>query len=551
MPKIAESQVVNSALWAAYGDALGFPTELVSEREFEKRTGVARMEQTLDWSRRTGGMFGPEVRFPAGSYSDDTQLRLAVCRAIAGNGFFDVESFAKIELPVWLNYALGAGRASKLAAGNLALRDSTWSHNFFHSTHVEYWNGGGNGAVMRVQPHVWAGHGDDPQAFVGDVIRNAVCTHGHPRALIGAAAHAHCLQLALRTGRPPSPGEWAELGSIASAQAYQSLLDDQELSLVWIPQWEQLSGQKLKTLWDITTAEWIDSSAAAGEACRANSSPAQRYRAVLSELGGFSNNERGSGLKTPLYANVLAWLFRHEGPKAALVAAVNEFGSDTDTIATMAGALAGAHAGFAPDEPVQDAVYIAGEASRLFAISQGQEQAGFSYPDLQRWSAPRTQTDAWVTGDDGPALSGLGALVPTGPEFTSGKGPGHIYQWCELSFGQTVLAKRKKHVRVGGGQRVTGTADNAPSPPQSPRSPPAPPQPARKTRDDEAHSLNTHAADGQRGIDERTRDCIRAGFDPTQLGENLLALVSGPDGVERAIAFAAIIAKAKLARDQR
>lgn len=545
MPKITENQVVNSALWAAYGDAIGFPTELVSPREFERRAGVARMEKMIDWSRRTGGMFGPEVAFPAGSYSDDTQLRMAVCRAIAGSGFFDVESFAKIELPVWLNYALGAGRASKLAAANLVLRDSSWSHNFFHSANVEYWNGGGNGAAMRVQPHVWAGHRDDPSAFVGDLIRNAVCTHGHPRALIGAAAHAYSLHFTLRTGRPPSPREWTELGSVASAQAYQSLLDDQELSLVWIPQWEQFSGLKLRKIWDATAIEWLDAARSASVACSSASRPLEQYRTILSDLGGFTSAERGSGLKTALYANVLAWIFRDEEPKAALITAANEFGSDTDTIGTMAGALIGAHSSAEPSEHIQDTAYIVSEARRLFAIGEGKKQPGFVYPDLMRWSAPRTQTEAWINGNDGAALAGLGTLKAAGPEFTSLKGPGHIYQWCVLPFGQTILAKRKK----------SSVAPRAPI--ARSETDPAATRARHPALTDSLFSADApryaHTREESYGPDlhARTRECIKAGFDATRLGENLLALITGPEGIERAIAFAAIIAKAKLSRDQR
>jgi ADP-ribosylglycohydrolase len=488
-------------------------------------------------------MFGPEVTFPAGSYSDDTQLRLAVCRAIAGNGFFDVESFAKIELPVWLNYALGAGRASKLAATNLGLRDSTWSHNFFHSAQVEYWNGGGNGAAMRVHPHVWASHRDGPGAFIGDVIRDAVCTHGHPRALIGAAVHTHSLHMTLQTGRPPSPEEWAELGSIASAQAYQSLLDDQELSLVWIPQWEQLSGSKLKKLWETTTTEWLDASRSAGATCRSASSPYDKYRTVLSNLGGLSNAERGSGLKTPLYANVLAWIFRDEEPKGALITAANELGSDTDTIGTMAGALIGAFSSVEPHEPIQDAAYIASEARRLFAIGEGREQAGFAYPDLMSWSAPRTQTDAWIESDGEAALAGLGTLKTDGPEFSAPKGPGHIYQWCVLPFGQTVLAKRKKSARAKPRTAAVTHEDNRPSRASSPG--------FEKVSANAPEHAHADKGTAEPDLHARTRDCIRGGFDATRVGENLLALVNGPEGIERAIAFAAIIAKAKLARDQR
>jgi len=549
MPTISERQVVHSALWAAYGDAVGFPTELISEHEFEKRTGKKRVVGTMHWSKRVGGLFGPEIFFPQGSYSDDTQLRLSVSRSIAGDGFFDVESFAKIELPVWLNYALGAGRASKLAAANLALKDSTWSQNFFQSAQVQYWNGGGNGAVMRIQPHVWAGHSHDPAAFMGDVVRNAVCTHGHPRAIIGAAIHAQCLYVTLRNGRPSAPKEWAELGSIAAGQARQSLLDDEELSLVWVPYWEQRSGHNLRKAWDLTTAEWLAACKSASSTCGTHAPPELRYRAILSELGGFGSAERGSGLKTPLYANVLAWLYRDEEPKVPLLLSANSFGSDTDTIGTLAGALVGAVASAAPREELQDSVYIASEARRMYAVGAGQKQPGFKYPDLLKWSAPKTQSDAWICRGPDAALAGLGSLQMMGPEFPSPKGPSLIYQWCELPFGQTILAKRKSQR-----SEKTVKTESIGSPAQTPQTTGSKVVSAlTKTESVKASQMQNRdaLADKNISLDQRTRLCINGNFDPQILGENLLAVINGSEGIERAVAFAAIIAKAKIARDQR
>src|ERR1700729_2272988 len=112
--------IQNSMLWAAYGDALGFITELVSSKEVYKRTHANVASKTVPWFYMVGGHYGAEIELPAGSYSDDTQLRLAVCRAIRGDGIFDVEAFAKIELPIWLSYSLGAGKGTKAAAAALA-----------------------------------------------------------------------------------------------------------------------------------------------------------------------------------------------------------------------------------------------------------------------------------------------------------------------------------------------------------------------------------------------------------------------------------------------
>jgi hypothetical protein len=83
----------------------------------------------VPWRRRVGGQFGVTVDLPAGAISDDTQLRLATCRSMLPDGSFDVETFSKIELPVWLAYALGAGRGSRAAATHLVRRDATWASN--------------------------------------------------------------------------------------------------------------------------------------------------------------------------------------------------------------------------------------------------------------------------------------------------------------------------------------------------------------------------------------------------------------------------------------
>lgn len=115
------------------------------------------------------------VELPAGCWSDDTQLRLSVSRAISNHGF-DVECFARIELPVWTSYALGAGRASIKAARNMEKGKQPWHVQYFPG----WFNAGGNGAAMRIQPHVWSSPGLNGE-YMRDVIIDSVCTHGHPR----------------------------------------------------------------------------------------------------------------------------------------------------------------------------------------------------------------------------------------------------------------------------------------------------------------------------------------------------------------------------------
>lgn len=154
----------NSMLWAAYADALGFISELVNEKGLERRTKGAALDQLISWKKRVGGRQGALVELPAGCWSDDTQLRLSVSRTIGNHGF-DVECFARIELPVWTSYALGAGRASIKAARNMGQGKQPWHANTFPG----WFNAGGNGAAMRIQPHVWSSPG-----LNGEYMRNVI-----------------------------------------------------------------------------------------------------------------------------------------------------------------------------------------------------------------------------------------------------------------------------------------------------------------------------------------------------------------------------------------
>jgi ADP-ribosylglycohydrolase len=564
MAKVNETNVVRSSLWAAYGDAIGFPTELVSAADFEKRNLLSYIEQPIAWRRRVGGMFGPEVDFAEGTYSDDTQLRLSTSRAINSEGFFDVESFAKIELPVWLNYALGAGRGSKAAAANLALKESSWSLNFFASNNTKYWEGGGNGAAMRIHPHVWHNHSGTHRSLLSAVIRNSICTHGHPRALVGAVIHAAMLYETMQNGTAIHPADWAGLGEAMGQAGIDILEADPELPLVWIPTWERFSKVGLRESWMKTIAEWVQASTVAADICAAEHvNPERAYTQVLKALNAFDSSERGSGLKTPLYASVLAWLYRDQAPEVALASAANIFGTDTDTIATMAGALIGVIAPDVPKTKIQDEKYIQSEASRMFYIGRNEKVRSFKYPDLLNWSAPKSQSDAWVSGPKGERLLGIGAIRPFGPIYKTKKGVELVWQWAELDFGQTVLVKRRASQipfdkeAVSEDKEVLSAARKKPSKNGSLIS-------AANMQgsliDDESQPAvaDMHASEvslsdlpkNPLSLDALTQQCIREDFNPTVIGASLLSLMEGPEAIERAIAFTAIIAKAKIFRSK-
>ncbi|MDE2667460.1 MAG: ADP-ribosylglycohydrolase family protein [Acidobacteriota bacterium] len=558
-PHVArERAVVQSALWAATGDALGWITELSHGlRGVVRRTGVSRITKPVAWKRIIGGRGGPRVNLLAGTYSDDTQIRLAVARSIRGDGSFDVEAFAKVELTVWPTYALGAGLGTKTAAVSLSRRSVNWYSNFYNRGGKKYTDSGGNGAAMRIQPHVWSSSSGGDSLIV-DVLRDAIVTHGHPHGFCGAIFHALCLEDAFRKRELPRPEEWAVYID-RFLDLPRLVAEEPQLAAFWKPAWETSAGVSLSRAVTKIRDDGLRDLEFVTEL--KDSSPVEGYKQIVRQLGCLKPQFRGSGLKTALAAIVLAYLFRNFEVEDALQTAVNELESDTDTIATMGGALLGVISRREPDWPLQDHSYIVSEAKRLAAISRGQHQDSFTYPDLGNWDPPARQNSSigWFNGKL--AIAGLGPLTSVGTEYASRDA---VWQWFELPFGQTILAKRKSNLQ----DRIVFS--QLPDPRQraetkrdvtTTRSGNEPRQKGLAFQDRRSEkqagklgrdSPSQRSNQIHRGtVDSWTDDVISSGFDDYTLGKSLNYCIDQTRSVDSAIGFAAIIAKAKLARQRK
>jgi ADP-ribosylglycohydrolase len=541
--------IVRSALWAAYGDALGFITELAPlPKDVRRRAGVERITELVEWKRRVGGKFGVTTTLPVGCYSDDTQLRLATSRSIGRTGDFDVDAFAKVELPVWLSYALGGGRGTKTAASALARSNATWSTNFFSEDGSRYVAGGGNGAAMRIQPHVWITPQDRLGELHPDVIRNSVCTHGHPRGILGAVLHSLFLADTVREGAVPSPPQWLDLVERAG-QTPALIGSDSQLSALWLPLWERQSGQPFAEAFAVAVAESRDQVRSAGETLKRRSEDS--FVEMVQHLGGFDPSTRGAGTASAIAAGALAWL-GWEKPSQWLVAAVNLLGSDTDTIATMAGAMLGAVVADDPPAGLMDHDYLVRDASRLAAIAGlGKATRSFPYPDLLKWSPPRNQVDAIGLLDDDIAVAGMGAATPIG-EFIAQGGKGDSgWQWLKTWFGQTVLAKRRLTLRPL-------PASSAPLRVPDERSQPqlfSPPQDRVRSSEEHEHrpppaeawASTRNAAEREPGPLSVAAAIAKAesrDYSAAMIGNLIIQLsTETPNGIDNAIAFAALVAR--------
>ncbi|CAN7161606.1 ADP-ribosylglycohydrolase family protein [Paraburkholderia hospita] len=576
--------IVNSALWAAAGDALGWITELTDERGVRRRIGADVLHEPIAWKRKIGGISGTQVLLPAGTYSDDTQLRLAVCRAIRGDGSFDVELFAKVELAVWPAYALGAGRGSKAAAANLAKRDVNWFSNFFsYGDGRSYVDGGGNGAAMRVQPHVWRRAGMSDRSFLLDVVRDSITTHGNMLGLCGAVFHADCLSFTLENREIPGPEEWMRF--VDGWTAIEEVIrNDYQLGRFWLAAWERASNVSLSTAIARVAEETRQYILRLREL-----SPnwTKSYRECVGVLDGF-NARQGTGTNTALSAAFLGWTGQDASPEDVLRCAANTIGSDTDTIGTMVGALLGVVVSDEPSWQIQDRDYIRSQALRMGAIARGENGDSFTYPDLIDWQLPSAQTDAVGTVGGRLALAGMGLLEPAGESWKSGD---FAYEWFRLDFGQTVLCKRRvKGVKqldaklvpaaaIQTVERATAASDigtttqvertqsqsvksNADTQVAGRAERPGPThdlfdeqirKPEKRHADDPKRETKTSAAatSERKDLDALTDVAIRSNFDPTTIGECFLECIDTSDGIERGMVFSAILAKAFLARRRR
>ena len=132
-------------------------------------------------------------------------LAVARCRTLSDPGWW--KTFTRTELPLWNLYERGGGASTKRSARSWARGLPPWEVN--ESSEVaSYFNAGGNGVAMRVLPHViYHAGGEDPSQLIHDIFLDGISTHGHPRALVGAAAYGFAAWRFLRSQETIAFGE--------------------------------------------------------------------------------------------------------------------------------------------------------------------------------------------------------------------------------------------------------------------------------------------------------------------------------------------------------
>ncbi|MEZ8709324.1 hypothetical protein AB6H46_23840, partial [Vibrio alginolyticus] len=108
-------------------------------------------------------------------------------------------------------------------------------------------------------------------------------------------------------------------------------------------------------------------------------SGSKSYQGLVEILDLGNVKVRGSGTLTAIAATAAASI--EADLTSLLVTMVNALGTDTDSIATMVGAIRGVVDVSPPPQDVQDQLYIINDAQRLYRISINNEYNNYQYPD--------------------------------------------------------------------------------------------------------------------------------------------------------------------------
>lgn len=363
-----ENKIQGALVYSAVGDALGWPTEFGRYPSIvHKRFGKNYLTDYIEWEKVIGGRFwGYREKIKEGSYSDDTQLAISVARCIDGYGDFDADKFAYSELPLWLSYERGGGKTIKTAARVIVQSKKEWFLNFYKRGEIDYRYAGANGAAMRVLPIALVNINNEKRLYL-DSFKNAIITHGHPRAILGTMIYASAVNLLLKESNISGEKFYDYLIEVIETSS-KFLMEDNWI-YNWTQEWDKKATDgKFKEVFQQTRTEakvYLD------DIKRLLAHEDKDYYQLTRAFDEY----KGSGISTVFVALYLFIKYLNN-PEHSILKAVNMLGSDTDTIANFVGGLCGAYYGLSAIrkdlvDRLQDKDYILKIAAQLHNIVTG------------------------------------------------------------------------------------------------------------------------------------------------------------------------------------
>ena len=370
----ANEKALGAFLGGAVGDALGWPNEMPARRVRGNNGGDSSLGSGFEtWRRRSGGRFMPhEEVIRAGEYSDDTQLLLCSARSLL-HGAAWLGHLVSKELPTWRLYQRGGGGATNRAVDIWTKGRAPWSLNPDDAKLTSYFNAGGNGVAMRILPHAIVGvHDKTFRSTAQGILLNGICTHGHPRALLGALAYGFVVWQGLRLSGTLAYGQLIEL-VLSDPKQWSSFPEDAGVLSKWREEAQRVHQGLFDQLWSSTESEML---ALLGKSLGGIKAGAISIDSkILSDLGCFNRSISGAGTVCAAAAIYIASKYAPD-PQNGVMEAASSKGADTDTLASMAGGLLGVIAGIEwlqrYRNQLQDERYITDLAQRLEAVEYDQ-----------------------------------------------------------------------------------------------------------------------------------------------------------------------------------
>jgi ADP-ribosylglycohydrolase len=334
-------------LGLAIGDALGHPTEFMGIESIRARWGAEGVTR-----------FEPAGRHPAGTFTDDTQMSIAVARALVRAGRQPVDDLMAVMAEEFMNWSVSA--ENNRAPGGACMSGCSSLRRGVAWRRAGVADSKGCGAAMRAAP-IGLFYASDLDRLVEVAAAQTALTHRHPTAFASAVAAAAGVAWLVR--EHPLDGL---LGFVV--ECVERVSDPLLESMGCEPRLIERYGRREMLEALEKTAEVLDRES--DDVCRL--------------LGGAWIGEEA-------VACALWCVLRARGDFRETVLRGANSSGDSDSIACIAGSFAGAHGGthaIAREwaEDVEQSARLEALASALHAVATGGEEMRELGPELAFFS---------------------------------------------------------------------------------------------------------------------------------------------------------------------
>lgn len=277
--------------------------------------------------------------------------------------------------------------------------------------------------------------------LIKDVIKNCLITHGHPRAILGAVCYAYALNYLLRKERVLEYGEL--ISAVIEGEKCWGASPEGKIPENWLERARDSSGYDYSLEWDSTKIQMLDKLDFLATSLKKGLMLDDKK--VLTELECFGK-VGGAGDVATLASIYLASRYANN-PSLGIKTAAFTMGADTDTIASMTGALLGILNGvnWVPIEwrLVQDYDCLIELSEVLLSKDKRKALEALLPSEMQ-------ENNGWV---DAPI--GKMRLVDTQSIANGKKGKVVIQKW-ETALGQTLYTKERIATSKKPAKDITG-----------------------------------------------------------------------------------------------